>query len=1363
MSYYLYIRSKAVCLLLFIATGYFNAAPAQNTIAVSYLGRENGLSNNGVTSIYQDHRGFMWFGTFDGLNRYDGYNFKIFRNHLNDPHSLVNNRISSIVEDSDHTMWVGTRSGVSKYDANTGSFLTVSYIAYQSRQPRIIRSTVNQINTTAAGDLFIATATEGLLWKKKGSPHFIQLPLGQKQGYSTQYEVSALEAGKGKNLWVHIGGKGLFSFDMEKAVFLLRNRIVQKVYSMRADNSGHLWIGGDHGLYRYDISTGTTHHITQNLFRFSHLEIDRQQRLWIASDGDGIFIKDPGSETVKPLSFPRNQSSLNSKAVYSICEDKEGRIWIGTLRGGVNVIDPNRSKFHLITQNAGKPSTQVNYITSFCEDGENLWIGTEGAGVRYWNRKADTFTDYPYQAPAMSGYTGNSVTNILKDEEDMVWTATWGGGIQRHHPKSGSFQLFRCYNTVSGRYNDAVWKLYQDSKKTLWASTCADGSLFRLNKAAKRFDLFDARLTNIISLAEDSSGHLWAGDFTSLIRIDQAAGKHLKYEVGFPVRAIHEDSRGDLWIGTEGGGLLLFDPLTGRYTAYTEKEGLCNNSILNVIEDKNGNLWISTFNGLAKFNTGNKKFESFSQSDGLQSNQFNYNAAIALQSGELVFGGIKGFNLFYPDSIKYQVRPSNVFITTLKIDNVPVEADSSYIVKRLSEQVPEISVPFDKAVLSVDFVALEYSAPDKINYAYYLEGWDKGWNYTGKNRTANYTHLQEGKYILRIKSTDTDGRWINQEYNMLINVMPPWFRSWWAYTLYILTFISIIYLYLQYRTQRARQAYQVALAKMETEKEKELNEKKLSFFTNISHEFRTPLTLIINPVKDLLQHPETAPDPGELNVIYRNARRLLSLVDQLLLFRKAESEVSRLKITRLNIFELCQEVYACFSQTARVRDIRYSFSSNKPGLELYADREKMEMILFNLLSNALKFTPDGGTVSVELTEMENDILFIVSDTGCGIDGVAGDQIFTQFYQQKNERTNDKKGFGIGLYLVKQFVESHKGTITYESEMNKGTRFTVRLHKDKAHLSEYYIHEEIGQKPALLRELMKEMEPDTLPTQDTVMVEKQPVSEVISEKKSILLVDDSPEILHYLNQIFAGRYIIYEAAGGEAALKLATSIIPDMIISDVVMEGITGVELCGKLKEDPELNHIPVILLTASSSAEIKLKGIECGAEDYITKPFDKELLLARVENIMKNRNTLKKYFFDTITLRKNDLHISAAYKEFLDKCIEIVEKNIDNEDFTVLLLAKSIGMSHSNLYKKVKSISGLSVNAFIRFIRLRKAAEILLGTDANVNETAFQVGLSDVKNFREQFAKLFGMSPSEYVRKYKSSFNKDFKVIYKTE
>jgi len=624
-----------------------------------------------------------------------------------------------------------------------------------------------------------------------------------------------------------------------------------------------------------------------------------------------------------------------------------------------------------------------------------------------------------------------------------------------------------------------------------------------------------------------------------------------------------------------------------------------------------------------------------------------------------------------------------------------------------------------------------------------------------------YTRLDPGSYTLRVNCTTPDGKWLQKELTLRIVVLPPWYRTAWAYMLYVLVLTGIIYWFLRNRFRETRLKYEVKLANANAEfqrnlqeKEKELNERRIDFFTGVSHEFRTPLSLIINPVKDLLLNSE-GQDRKDLDIVYRNSKRLLSLVDQLLLFRKADAVANSLQIAPLNIVVVCREVYLCFVQQAKLNDICFELEVPEDSVIIYADREKIEIILFNLISNAIKYTPKGQTVIVRLSESANNIIIEVVDSGPGIPANAGASIFEKFY--RSGKQGQQSGFGIGLYLAKQFTDQHYGRLTFKSSGDYGTVFSLELLKGTQHFGSIEITDMPGSTSALLAELAGDKKDDQEPaTADKAGYQGQ---EIFTDKKTILVIDDDDHIRKYIRSVLESIYIIYEAENAEAGLAIARKKQPDMIVCDVMMPGMNGIELCAIIKQDQQLSYIPMILLTASAGLENKIKGLESGADDYIQKPFEKDVLIARIANLLQTRSNLQDYFFNTVTLKSPDIAISDEYKLFLEKCISIVERHITDENFSIKVLAAEIGMSHSNLYRKVKSLSGHTVNGFIRYIRLRKAAQLLIESDMNVNEVALETGFNSIKYFRTQFFNLFGVNPSDFLKQKRPIFKKRFNII----
>jgi signal transduction histidine kinase/DNA-binding NarL/FixJ family response regulator len=967
-----------------------------------------------------------------------------------------------------------------------------------------------------------------------------------------------------------------------------------------------------------------------------------------------------------------------------------------------------------------------------------------------------SFISFKKQIGNSNSLSSNNITDIIEDKNGNIWVNTWEGGINKYNNTQNTFKTYKLYNTITKSIDRFGWRIFEDKTGKIWASSY-NGGLYYYNPSADAFELFDNSLKSILCFAEDGYGNLWVGTPTSIVKIDKLHKKNISYLIGYAVRSIHEDVKHQIWVATEGTGLLKFNPQTRTIQKFTVENGLPNNSVLNILEDKNYCLWVSTYSGISRFNIATKKFNSYTKADGLQSNQFNYNAALEASNHEFIFGGINGFNTF--DPLKADDEPNGtlfkVNLDGIRVNNADINKNPNYITQRKLNRITALAIPYSQANISFDFVMPEFSSADRIEYAFFLKGLEKEWNYTRNLRSANYGKLPIGDYKLYVKTTDRSGNWLSPTRLLDIRILAPWYLTWWAYTLYLGTAIGILILFIRYKATKRDAEYKILEAVREKEQQKELNDKRLAFFTNISHEFRTPLTLILNPLKELMQEENPTKVSAELDVAYRNTKRLMTLVDQLLLFRKAENEVDEPSFSTVDFTAFCHEVYSYFTQQAKYKHIEYSFLCKEEKFDLEIDREKTEIALFNLLGNAIKFTPNGGSISLEITKKEQQVLIEIRDSGIGVDKEVADKLFENFYQVKTDPKRKSKGFGIGLYLAKKIIEQQKGTISYKSELGKGTSFYITLPLQRK------FPKRMANKPShsLNLTMLEELEDDlSQPLMQQAEKEMLPNVE-ISEKKALLIIDDNIEIRRYIKDIFSDNHIIYEADNGLTGLEMAQKLVPDLIISDLAMPELTGIELCQKIKNDSHISHIPIVLLTGNDTDEAKLIGIKNGAVDYIVKPFDKALLVAKIKSLLENNNRLQQYFLDTITLQNSNEKVPSEYKLFLEKCISTIESNIDNSDFNVHKLAFEMGMSHSNLYKRVKAISGLTVSAFIRSIRLRRAAVLMLKSNYNINQASFEVGIADPKYFRLHFSKLFGLKPSDYIRKYRTNFHQDHTVV----
>ncbi|QSB28785.1 two-component regulator propeller domain-containing protein [Flavobacterium sp. CLA17] len=1346
-----YFRLYLILLLCFSASGYSQDYP------VKFLDISDGLSNNSVTTIYQDNEGFMWFGTYDGLNRYDGYNFKVFRNRINDKKSLQFNTIYNIEGDSQKNIWLGGANGVCIYDKTATAFHSVEY-TFANKKPQLLKDIIHQICAVSNKLVLVASQSLGLIAFENGSFVGTHIPLKTVRNNRSvnNYDATAIQENQKKTgCWAYVRNVGICTYTYKSKSLEVVFPLSMEVKKMKLAEDGNLWLGTDEGLYLFDTKSRLlSDNYFSNKCSVTDILIDKKKEMWITTDGCGIYKVVGTNKKAIPYNAVKDNQLVKSNSVWSLFEDKTGNKWIGTLRGGISMLSNAPKYFKSIRYNAKGNDPAENFILSFCEDEKNnLWVGTDGAGLKYWNRKNNSYINYANKL------SSSFITSIIRDNNNDIWLSTWAGGVNRINAKDNTVTQYSCYNPFTKQTEKNIWFVYKDSKANIWASSTNEGSFYLFDRLKNSFTLFDSSINNLQCITETSDGKLWGGNYTSLFSIEKRTKKINKITIGNPVRCIHEDKDKNLWLGTQEGGLLLFDRKTNTFKRLTTDDGLPSNTILRLLEDKEGNLWMSTYNGVCRFDKKRKTFRNFSVNDGLQSNQFSFNAGLKLSTGEFLFGGINGFNIFFPEAIKGFNQENNLLLSDFYVNNQPIEESKTDLVSEWnSGKIKEVSLPYDQTTLSLEFVALDYNNADKINYAYYLEGWDEQWNFVGQSRKANYSRLPEGKYTFKVKTTNFKGGWNKEESLITVFVLPPWYRTWWAYALYVAAGIGVVFAYIAYNKNKEELKYKVKIAELESKKEKEVAEKQSSMFTYISHEFRTPLSLIINPLKKAVQKEsvQDGSSGSDLAIAHRNARRLLSLVDQLLLFRKAENDADSLRLSTINVNSLCNEVYQCFVNQAKEKNVSCNFNIPDYDIEMTGDYEKIEISLFNLMSNAFKYTPVGGEINLKLAENEHEVELEISDNGDGIEKKDIDVIFEKF-KQINSKVSVGTGFGIGLYIVKYFVDKHKGTVSCTSEIGKGSTFKLTFLKGNAHFEDVEITNVVPQRSQLFDELI----PDEIEEHNIApsISESDFQKMMLTDKRTVLIIDDNVEIKAYLVKLFSENHIVYSAENGEEGLKLTRKHMPDLVISDITMEEMDGLELCRKIKEDNALSHIPVILLTASKNPETHLQGISEGADDYITKPFDDDILVARVESLLKNRSNLRKYFLDSITLKENTQKVPLEYQEILIKCIDIVEANIHKRDFTIKNFALEMGMSHRTLYTKIKIISGQTLNSFIRSVRIRRAAMLMLTEDMNITQASAEVGFEDPKYFRQQFVKLFGMTPSEYIKKYKSSFNSDLNVI----
>lgn len=1328
----------------------------QNYALKTYTTHE-GLPAQNTTTALKDRRGFMWIGTENGLCKFDGYTFKKLVNIPGDSTSITSNFINAIVEDNNGRIWVGTMDGLNLLDPLTEKFKR--FYRNEAIKGTISNNKIWSLLCDRQGTIWIGTDDGFDQYSKKTNSFIVYQPNPRDVYAMKGKSVNAIIEDSDANLWLGNWSSGLNKFDKTNRHFtnypqvqIPNQKNPNDVWSLYYDN-GRIWVGTYwSGLFNFDphtqIYTPYRCPDPSNSAAFSIVKVGHQT-LMVGGDA-GFYWINTSTNQWKKL------GNIASSADGGIYDDQDGIIWLCG-KEGVTKVDYKQYKF-----NSMPLDIKPREVKSLLIKGSVMWLATNNGLFRYdllhGTNKVFVHTADP------NSIGSNQILKLYDDREGNLWLTT-EYGFDKYDEKKNIFIHHHHHSALGSLFNEDVFRdILQINAHEYCLAT--DAGLKIYNDSTKRYvhyyndetKPYTISNNHLYNLLKDNSGNIWIGTYGGgLNRFDPKTKRFYVYTFNDKVkgsisnniiRNIYEDTHKNLWVCT-ADGLNKYNSKTNSFVVYSTNNGFASNVFNNLVQDQSGNLWINTATGLSQFNPVTLTVKNFDEADGV----YSHTAICKSASGIIYSAGNQGVVYFNPKEIKFNQAIPPVFFSDFQVFNKSVVPGKNSPVKQIISVAKEINLSYDQSEFSFEFVALNYTHSEKNEYAYMLEGFDKKFNYVGTQRKATYTNLNPGRYTFKVIASNNDGVWNTQGRSILIIITPPWYLTWWAYLIYAGLLSGAVYLYIIYREKQAKLRYEIKIAHFESEKEKELNEKKLSFFTNISHEFRTPLTLIINPVKELLYKDDKNVDTTNLNIVYRNARRLLSLVDQLLLFRKADSEADQLKIARLNLVSLCKEVYLCFTHQARMKRIRFEFEAPDEGVEIFADREKIEIALFNLLSNAIKFTPDDGRIRLSVKVFETNVEIEVEDSGCGISDNIGDKLYNRFYQDPNNSNSLKGGFGIGLYLVKSFVESHGGSVSHISKPGEGTTFRIDLPKGIGHLSPGVILEDTTTSSVFLKELIEdEVTANAIvEAANETVYEEQPGTEA----KTLVIIDDNKDIREYVKQMFKLEYKVYEAGNGEEGFYLIKEHLPDIIISDVMMPGMSGIELCNLVKEDMAISHIPVILLTASSSAEIKLKGIEGGADDYISKPFDKDILKARVTSLLKNRNTLQQYFYNEITLNTNTHKISVEYKSFLENCIRIVEAHLTDADFSTQMLADELKISTSSLYKKIKMISGQSANSFIRFVRLRKAAEMFIHTNNNILETSFLVGINDVKYFREQFKKLFNINPSEYIKKYRKTFTSE--------
>ncbi|WP_276166162.1 two-component regulator propeller domain-containing protein [Zobellia alginiliquefaciens] len=1399
-------KIKSIYFFSLLCLGVLTHSLGQNQISFQHISTKDGLSQSDVNIIYQDKQGFMWFGTHDGINKYDGYEFTVYNLDDNDPESISSNLIFDIAADNDGNLWIGTTgSGLNFFNVTTGKF---TQYTHDKNNPKSISSNhITKVFIDSKQRLWVGsrngldkldlnTASEKLDSEKLEFEHFNSDINSHIARYDGTFVSSIYENKKGG---LFVGGKsGIYKLRKDgKGKDFFANITDEiglpstTIKGIAEDATGRLFIATSRGLYYQ------SHGLENNFKRFhtgtfSSILLDKDNHIWAGSDR-GLFYFENFTHDKQPVFLKKfiydskDPTSLSKNIVRSLFMDDTGIIWIGTNGGGINTFDPKRKQFQHVRNTSDPKSLSYDKIRSMFEDSNGtLWIGTEGGGLNMLKKEEanGTYKNFKHF---------NSISKIFAIEETvigdspilMIGTEGFPGlyFMDISDPHKISKEALTKTNL-----NNGVFSLLSDSNENMWIGTYNSG-IHRWIKTdtvghfqRQAFGYYPGKSNSISSniirnILEDSKGNMWfaTGDGLGMLSNKERYKKRPKFKVykhdpDDPtsishnyILSLYESTAGTLWVGTFGGGLNKFIPGTDESQAtfelYSTLDGLPNNVIKGILEDGKKNLWLSTNKGLSCFDTEKKTFQNYNPSDGLQDNEFQELACLKRADGEMLFGGINGFNAFYPDEIRENKYPAKTVITDLLLSNKSVEIgdkiNGRVILQKNISKSREIELKYGNTNFSFEFAALHYAAPSKNEYAYMLEGFDTDWTQTtAKKRYATYTNLKPGNYIFKVKASNNDGVWNPEPTILHIRIIPPWYLTHIAYVCYGLVLIGLLWLFWRYTFIRTSEKHQLELESVERERSEELQRMKLEFFTNISHEFRTPLTLIKGPLEYVQKNVSTLDQKSlkvQFGLMQKNTNYLLRLVTQLLDFRKITQGKMRLVMRNSDIIAFIREVAEPFQFMAHKQSIDFEVDAISDTLITWFDHEALEKIMNNLLSNAFKFTEAGGRIRVKISEDiiegKNEVVIKVKDSGIGMPKAKMSKIFERFNSAKEGTNNQKinpEGIGIGLSFTKNLVELHQGRIEIFSKPDKGTKFVVHLPKDKetyTNINEISC-KDVSDNDFLVRS--SETESFAIGLNDDLIDEG--LSETRSKLPVLLVVDDNPDIRTFISKVLGKTYTVYQAENGKKGLEIAKKVMPNIVICDIVMPIMDGIDFSRHLKSQPETSHIPIIILTAKSSQEIELKSLELGVDEYLRKPFDFELLKLKLSNIIKRREQLRKRFNRKITVQPSEIAVTSMDEKFLSQAIEIVEKHMMNTDFNVEMLVKEMGLSRSTLYLKFKELTGLSSSEFIRNVRLKRAVQFFNQSSYSVKEIMYKTGFSTASYFSKCFKKQFGVVPSEYVK-----------------
>ncbi|PKP12977.1 MAG: hypothetical protein CVU08_07735 [Bacteroidetes bacterium HGW-Bacteroidetes-3] len=1340
-----------------------------------HLSNNNGLSQNLVLSIAQDREGFMWFGTKDGLNKYDGYQFTVYQNEPNNSNSISSNNITELFTDNNGKLWVGTENGILNfYNAGSQSFQRIFLPINQSKSKN--SEAINSIAQDKTGDIWVGTIGNGVFKIPFLNQKFDSNKIKQYQNdTSGKYQlcsnvIKKIFVDNQGIIWIGTD-KGLNRMDPETESFSSFYFNVKHPNAPASDtdfsvsaiskaDNNNLWLGTRSGLVKFNVVDKSykvfRHHLS--IFRYGWGEIngiaqDRQNNLWLATPGELMLFNTKTLKYESVKNDPLKPESISYNSISSLFFDRTNIMWIGTSGMGIDFYDSKANRFGLLKRN-NKPDSRVTgfSIRAVLEESERyVWISAE---VLYrWDRKTGELKSFETSSKNLDAFGNTNVWSMIKTKDGKLWFASTEG-LFVYNPKTAISKLFRYDpKKPDGIQPRGVSSIFEDKNGILWIvsesflskMTDREKGIFKHYKLA---NIPEYRTTKRCVIYEDGKDQLWLATKNGLMVFDKnkelfygyqnnpeipnsLSNNQVNYIFPDPVKPADF-----LWIGTSGG-LNLFDISKQSFTHFTQKEGLPNNVIYGILSDSQDNLWLSTNRGISKYNLKTKKFRNYDVEDGLQSNEFNTGAVFKSSKGEMFFGGINGLNYFFPDQINDNPFQPPIEVTGLKVYSQSKKNEGAEVRNMKVNLNEKITFNHNDDIIIFEFAALDFAVPSKNKYAYILENFNDNWIYADNSRTATFTHLPSGNYILKVKGSNNDGVWNEEGVSIPIKVLPHWSGTWLAYIIYLLLFISLLYYIRSYEMKRIKMKNELKLEQKEYNNLKGLDKLKSRFFANISHEFRTPLTLISGYAENLKEALPSNNLKKQVFGIDQNAKKLLKLINELLDLSKLEDGKMSLALSQQNIVLYLKNLFFSVESFAEKRNISLHFISDEIDIQAIFDSEKMEKIMMNVIANALKFTPENGNITLTIQRKNKETLSIcVCDSGIGVEQDAISRIFDRFYQADNSDTRLYEGTGIGLALVKEFVVLHEGTVKAfrNEDLNGQNGLTISIEIPIGPISEKSIENKGDAENKTVNGLNMNKERAPL------------IPEINFDKKIILLVEDNLAIRTFIGNFLQPTYKIIEANNGEEGIEQAKKTIPDVIITDVMMPILDGISMVHLLRNDEKTSHIPIIILSGKATLEDKLIGLETGIEAYLTKPFSVKELQIIVNNLIQQREQLRKKYQNKFVVSTDEIPLASVDQQFLEKAIQHIKDNLENTNFSVELLADKLCLSPSQLNRKLQALIDQAPGQLIRNIRLQRATELIKQNAGSLADICFQTGFNDQTYFSRAFKNQFGCSPSAFKK-----------------